>query len=374
MAYGLPEIKPANVVGGYAAGLEYGQAQAERERRQPIVEQLESLNLKQAEQSAKSGAQNITLRDMAIKEETRKRESEGLADFGKAASWASSQPDKAAAWDQALTYYEGQGQDLSRFRGREDLAEMVRDLNNPDYAKQQAIQKRIEALVMSAPEDKRARLSALYAVDPKAASKAYGENIFAGDQGKKLEGLVATLPEDQKAQVTSVYNADPDQGVKLATDLIKQKDKDAKAKASKTEKPKNATQSKAEGFYDRMMQSEKEIANILGEGYDPNFMDRASAGGTLTNWATSKEGQQYWNAASEWTRAKLRAESGAVIGMEEAREEARTYFPVAGDSSEIIAQKERSRKTSVNAMAKMGAVDTTSSDMSIDDLVNQYAD
>ena len=40
-----------------------------------------------------------------------------------------------------------------------------------------------------------------------------------------------------------------------------------------------------------------------------------------------------------WLRAKLRDESGAVIGKGESSDEYQTYFPVMGDTAETIKQK-----------------------------------
>lgn len=335
-------------VGGYAAGRDYGEKKAEQERRRPIVEQLEQLKLKQSEQNIKAGEQKMTLQDFSLKEAERNRESQDMADFGKGAAWAMNQSNPDAAWNQVLDQYQKEGKPVDQFRGRPDLMPMVRDLNNPDYAKQQAIQQNLSSMLQTLPAGKRAGAQALASASPQAFYKAYGEQLMAGDTD--IESLVSPLPEKQKEQVRAIATADTDAAVKLATDLIKQK--------TKPEKPKTEGEKKATGFLRRMENAEETADDVLGENYSPSSIDRFATGGTFTNFLASKEGQRYWNAASEWTRAKLRHESGAAIGIDEAREEARTYFPVAGDDKRTIEQKKELRKIAMESMGEQSGVKT----------------
>ena len=55
-------------------------------------------------------------------------------------------------------------------------------------------------------------------------------------------------------------------------------------------------------------------------------------------------------AEVEFARAKLRAESGAVIGEQEAIEEARSLFPQPGDTEETIAYKRTLLENAVAAL------------------------
>jgi hypothetical protein len=64
-------------------------------------------------------------------------------------------------------------------------------------------------------------------------------------------------------------------------------------------------------------------------------------GGNLT---ASDDYQLARTAQQAWARAKLRKESGAVIGEKEAADEIKTYFPQPGDSPERIEQKRILRK------------------------------
>jgi hypothetical protein len=103
-----------------------------------------------------------------------------------------------------------------------------------------------------------------------------------------------------------------------------------------------------------MISSQGEIDRVLSASpdFDPAATGESVAGSVplIGNMLISPDKQQYNQAAKDWIRAKLRRESGAVIGEEEAAEEYRTYFPMPGDSKEVIAQKGRARKTAESAM------------------------
>jgi hypothetical protein len=60
--------------------------------------------------------------------------------------------------------------------------------------------------------------------------------------------------------------------------------------------------------------------------------------------------QQSRQAQEDWVRAKLRKESGAVIGEEEMDREIRTYFPQIGDGKEVVKQKANARKQALAGM------------------------
>lgn len=71
----------------------------------------------------------------------------------------------------------------------------------------------------------------------------------------------------------------------------------------------------------------------------------AARGETMT-----PEQQQYRQAAEDWVRAKLRKESGAVIGKDEMEAEIQTYFPMPWDKPEVVAQKRQAREVANGAM------------------------
>lgn len=139
-----------------------------------------------------------------------------------------------------------------------------------------------------------------------------------------------------------------------------------------TEKPLAQDEKLAGGFYERMSSAEE---NISGLG-DYNPVTAIEEIGGLLNTTASSQKQMYRQASDDWIRAKLRKESGAVIAQEEMESEYRTYFPVFGDSSEVIEQKNRAREEAVRAM-RSGAgrykPRERKSFNEIDELVKKYA-
>ena len=75
-------------------------------------------------------------------------------------------------------------------------------------------------------------------------------------------------------------------------------------------------------------------------------------GGALARSGQNVQTQQFDQAAQDWIRAKLRKESGAAIGVDEARQEYATYFPMVGDTAEKIAQKAEARRVVTLGMQK----------------------
>ena len=123
--------------------------------------------------------------------------------------------------------------------------------------------------------------------------------------------------------------------------------------ASSSSRP-TQEEAKAAGFSQRMEASLYVIGN-LPQGSQPGVRAAVAGalpiiGGVAQRGAMSAEQQKYKQAADDWIRAKLRQESGAVIGEDEMRKEFETYFPQVGDRPEVIAQKEQARAIATNAM------------------------
>lgn len=108
-----------------------------------------------------------------------------------------------------------------------------------------------------------------------------------------------------------------------------------------------------------MTRADEILEGLASAGYDAtNGGDRlalsAAGGGGFTGAIARKqvspEGQKYHQAAMDWVRAKLRKESGAAIGKDEADKEYETYFPVYGDTAGVIEQKRQARAEANRAM------------------------
>ena len=113
----------------------------------------------------------------------------------------------------------------------------------------------------------------------------------------------------------------------------------------------------AAGFAQRMELAQS-IFQRLPEGSQPGMGTRVAeavpfVGGALARGVVqSADTQMYDQAAQDWIRAKLRKESGAAIGVDEARQEYATYFPMVGDTAEKIAQKAEARRVVTLGMQK----------------------
>jgi soluble lytic murein transglycosylase-like protein len=99
----------------------------------------------------------------------------------------------------------------------------------------------------------------------------------------------------------------------------------------------------------RMRESMKDIDSFEDKGiHTGNVVGSvASNFGAVGRWMQSPDFQVYRQRADDWVRAKLRKESGAVIGADEMQKEYETYFPQVNDSPEKIAAKRRSRQTAL---------------------------
>lgn len=144
------------------------------------------------------------------------------------------------------------------------------------------------------------------------------------------------------------------EGVIAGKKPINAKGQSVDASITKSAKPTDQ-QLLAGGFLDRMKNSNAIFNSQVPDGKgglttlesiagSPNFIDSP-----MFNDANR---QQYRQAQEDWVRAKLRKESGAVIGDDEMEREIATYFPTYWDKPETIAQKAYARRVAEIAMAK----------------------
>lgn len=107
----------------------------------------------------------------------------------------------------------------------------------------------------------------------------------------------------------------------------------------------------------RMESAEKGIGQFKPSTKDFLLYNKALNSGDvvayLANSNMSPEGQRFFQYVTDWSRAKLRKESGAVISPSEIIGEVRTYFPSAGDDQALVKQKQSARKVAVDGMRVM---------------------
>jgi hypothetical protein len=117
-------------------------------------------------------------------------------------------------------------------------------------------------------------------------------------------------------------------------------------------KPATEGQLAGAGYLQRMTAAESILrdietrANVVAIPIEKTLL----LGTQLEGYALTPTEQQVAQAQRDWVRAKLRKESGAVIGPEEMAAEIQTYFPLPGESQGTIAQKAEARRRAERQM------------------------
>lgn len=150
-------------------------------------------------------------------------------------------------------------------------------------------------------------------------------------------------------------------------------------KSENKEKTFTEGQSNAGLFAKRMEQAESDMNNILSKTndkgelvYDPTSTAAAIQRGKIhipllgdfgtPEIAKSGEHKQFEQAKRNFINATLRRESGAAIGKDEYENATQQYFPVVGDTPEVLDQKKQNRLLAIEGikMASGGAYDKLS--------------
>lgn len=115
---------------------------------------------------------------------------------------------------------------------------------------------------------------------------------------------------------------------------------------------------KASLFADRMEQLGKDVIDSPPSAMSQKQFEVAQKGGFIgagANKLLSPKEQKHFNAARGWLAGILRNDTGATITAEEFNQYYPTYFPVPGDSGEVIEQKRQLRtKTQQGVRANSG--------------------
>ncbi len=123
--------------------------------------------------------------------------------------------------------------------------------------------------------------------------------------------------------------------------------------SSVTGKPLNDTERVAQGYAARLVASDA-IVSKLGS----QFTNITSLGNLLPNQAQSPDRQSYEQAKRDFVNAVLRKESGAAISPSEFMSAEKQYFPQAGDSAQVVAQKAANRQLKIQALQLEGGLST----------------
>lgn len=131
----------------------------------------------------------------------------------------------------------------------------------------------------------------------------------------------------------------------------------------------------SEGYLQRMQGSEAIFTELEKAGTTAlGYTDRPLVDTDAEAWKLTEPEQMLLQAQRDWVRAKLRKESGAVIGPDEMASEIKQYFPQPGEGPRVIAQKKEARKRAeeqlrITALLPAAPED---GDMSDDDLLKLY--
>jgi hypothetical protein len=197
-----------------------------------------------------------------------------------------------------------------------------------------------------------------------AASRAAALQKGIADREAKLEELRVRLEDkaldrasreqmaaQQRALTAQIANGNMELR-RLAIEAKQEADRnrsdDKKAAAAEKEKITTEGEKSSAGYLNRMTEAEKLIQQYETKGKQSLFTKTVGGlplmGKDLQPYAMSNDQQKLLNAQRDWVRAKLRKESGAVIGPEEMAEEIRTYFPQPGEGKDIVDQKADARR------------------------------
>ncbi|TDG13972.1 hypothetical protein E2F43_10790 [Seongchinamella unica] len=115
----------------------------------------------------------------------------------------------------------------------------------------------------------------------------------------------------------------------------------------------------AYGYFTRMEDAEKRIQEVFSKypDFDPAGDLKDYSSGKLSDFLgtdtfKSEPWQLFDSAVNDWVGAKLRKESGAVIGEEEKAQEIGRYFPRFGSSKAKRVDLDRARMKALFAMAR----------------------
>lgn len=122
-------------------------------------------------------------------------------------------------------------------------------------------------------------------------------------------------------------------------------------------KPPTQDQLKVAGYKDRLVESNKIIADIGGK-----FTGKDSfLAGLLPNFLKSSDRQSFDQAQRNFINAVLRRESGASISPEEFDNAKKQYFPQPGDTQNTVQQKASNRQTVISSFIRESGNAPTSS-------------
>lgn len=202
--------------------------------------------------------------------------------------------------------------------------------------------------VIKRPIDEDVSAEQLKELYPHIAKQIESENELASkkeDRNLQREFMTSSKEEQRKFQEEQNRLNREQKGEELMQRVQdRAADRDLKKELkSMNEAPIKQQQFKQANFARRLEQSEDVFNKLEQGGY--NRADKLSAlTSNLPGFMKSSEAQQQEQAERNFVNAVLRQESGAAISPSEFSNAEKQYFPRAGDSPEVLAQKKANRQ------------------------------
>lgn len=112
-------------------------------------------------------------------------------------------------------------------------------------------------------------------------------------------------------------------------------------------------QAKATAFLGQMKAAEEALKNLSPDQSSLKQQANVMLASGPGNILASKQGQQVRQAQEQWAEAFLRFKTGAAATENEIKRNVKTFFPVLGDSKEVISQKKAMRDQSISDMTNV---------------------
>ena len=188
-----------------------------------------------------------------------------------------------------------------------------------------------DALDPKKPEDQKKYRTFLHDEQISALMAAAGVQAF--ELADKLIPDLVSGGYENMAEVTGMIN-----------DLIRKQEEDAGARKAMHLKPLTESQAKDYIFSGRMKLAEETISKLESRGFKPESIPTNVAMAILPEVGMTNDQKLYVAARANWIGANLRRLSGAAIKEEEYELDFKEYFPLIGDSPEVIAYKRNLRR------------------------------
>jgi hypothetical protein len=188
-----------------------------------------------------------------------------------------------------------------------------------------------------------------------------GSGVVVGYADAPAQGRIFTLPPNPK-DVRQEQRAEEDQQLQreaadraeraaIRADKTAQRQAAAAERAAAAQTKPSEFQSKSAGFLGRMMQAEHDFALVPETDKGGRSIGRKALHdilpGVENTFVNSPNRQKADQAIENFIAASLRQESGAAISPMEFERQYKIFFPAAGDSPEVIAQKAAARRQAI---------------------------